>query len=115
MPIQLLTMPDRRLATLLLPDPEPRVRRFLFLYANDFRAMAWMQIGADGSLYLNPRRKAGGPAYHAKGVADGKCAWLWVEIESADVQNPKVSHNASGLVKAASSRSITVNALDGTV
>lgn len=67
---------DRRLATLLLPDPERRVRRFLFLYANDFRAMAWMQIGADGSLYLNPRRKASGPAYHAKGVADGKCAWL---------------------------------------
>src|SRR5262249_4395260 len=27
---------DRRLATLLLPDPERRVRRFLFLYANDF-------------------------------------------------------------------------------
>jgi len=40
---------------------------------------------------------------------------LWVEIESADVQNPKVSHNASRLVKAGSSRSMSVNALDGTV
>jgi len=40
---------------------------------------------------------------------------LWVEIEAADEQNPKVSHNASGLVKAGSSRSMSVNALDGTV
>jgi len=112
MPIQLLTMPERRLATLLLPDPERRLLRFLFRYANDFCAMAWMQIAADGSLYLNPRRKAGGPAYHAEGVADGKGGMadlLWVEIESADVQNPKVSHHASGLVKAGSSRSMSVN------
>jgi hypothetical protein len=34
---------------------------------------------------------------------------LWVEIESADLQNPKVSHHASGLVKAGSSRSKSVN------
>lgn len=112
MPIQLLTLPDRHLATLLLPDPERRVLRFLFRYGSDFRAMAWMQIGPDGSLYLNPRRKAGGPAYHAEGVADGKGGMadlLWVEIESADVQDPKVSHHASGLVKAGSSRSMSVN------
>ena len=112
MPIQLLTVPDRHLATLLLPDPERRVLRFLFRYGGEFRAMAWMQIGADGSLYLNPRRKAAGPAYHAEGVADGKGGMsdlLWVEIESADVQNPKVSHHASGLVKAGSSRSMSVN------
>jgi hypothetical protein len=102
MPIQLLTMPERRLVTLLLPDPERRALRFLFRYGNDFRAMAWMQIGADGSLYLNPRRKAGGPAYHAEGVANGKggaADLLWVEIEAVEIQNPKVSHHASGLVK----------------
>jgi hypothetical protein len=37
---------------------------------------------------------------------------LWVEIESADVQNPKVSHHASGLVKAGSSRSMSINVRD---
>jgi hypothetical protein len=42
MPIELLTMPDRRLAVLLLPDPERRALRFLFRYGDDFRAMAWM-------------------------------------------------------------------------
>ena len=115
MPIELLTMPDRRLATLILPDPERRELRFLFRYGNDHRAMAWMQIGADGSLYLNPRRKAGGPAYHAEGIADGKGGMsdlMWVEIEAAEIQNPKVSHHASGLVKAGTSRSVSVNVRD---
>src|SRR2546427_10468479 len=107
MPIQLLTVPDRHVATLLLPDPERRVLRFLFLYGGELRAMAWVQIGADGSLYLNPRRKAAGPAYHAEGVADGKGGMsdlLWGGIESADVQNPKGSDHASGVGEASRSR-----------
>src|SRR5260370_16490342 len=112
MAIWLLTGADRNWGTLLMADPERRVLRLLFLYGGDLRAMAWMQIGADGSLYLNPRRKASGPAYHAEGVAAGTGGMsdlLSVEIESADVQNPKVSHHASGLVKAGSSPSMSVN------
>jgi hypothetical protein len=33
----------------------------------------------------------------------------WVEIETAEIQNPKVSHHASGLVKTGSHRSMSVN------
>lgn len=33
----------------------------------------------------------------------------WAEIERAEIENPKVSHHASGLVKAGSSRSKSVN------
>lgn len=114
-PIQLLSIPERHLATLILPDPERRALRFLFRYRNDFRVLVWMQIGADGSLYLNPRRKAEGPAYHAEGVTDDKggiADLFWVELEAADIQNPKVSHHASGLVKAGSSRSMSVSPCD---
>jgi len=99
MPIQLLTMPDRRLATLLLPDPERRVRRFL---------QPVPQPTTEGRWSCVSRQRYGRGQVR---MAD----LLWVEIESADVQNPKVSHNASGLVKAGSSRSMSVNALDGTV
>jgi hypothetical protein len=112
MPIELLTMRDRRLAVLLLPDPERRVLHFLFRYGDGVRAMAWMQIGADGSLYLNPRRKPAGPGYHAEGVNDGKggiADITWVEMESAEIENPKVSHHASGVVKTGSHRSMSVN------
>jgi len=115
MSVQLLTNPDRRVAVLLLPDPKRRSLRFLFRYGDDFRAMSWMQVGSDGSLYLNPRRKPAGPGIHAEGVNDGKGGIsdiTWVEIERTDVVAPKVSHHASGLVKTGSHRSMSVNVRD---
>jgi hypothetical protein len=72
MPIELLTFPGRRIAALILPDPVRRVLRFLFRYEDSFRAVAWMQIGADGSLYLNRRRKPAGRGDHAEGVVGGR-------------------------------------------
>jgi hypothetical protein len=64
--------------------------------------MCWLQIGPDGSLYLNHRRKPAGPGIHAEGVADGRGGGeiIWAKVESATNENPKVSHHASGLVKA---------------
>src|SRR5712692_618789 len=111
MPIQLLTMPERRFALLVLPDPERRTLRFLFGYKGDFRAVCWLQVGADGSLYLNRRRKPSGPGIHAEGVTDGRGGFseiTWAEIDSVEVQNPKVSHHASGIVTTGSGRSKSV-------
>ncbi len=108
MPIELLTMPERRFALLLLPDPGRRTLRFLFRHQGEYRAMCWLQVGADGSLYLNRRRKPSGPGIHAEAVADGRggaSEVTWAEIESTAIQNPKVSHHASGVVKAGSNRS----------
>ena len=96
----------------LLPDPERRTLPFLFRYQEEFRAICWLQIGADGSLYLNRRRKSAGPQIHAEAVADGAGGAsdvLWAGIERATIQNPKVSHHASGVVKAGSSRSMGVS------
>lgn len=108
-------MPERRFALLILPDPERRTLRFLFRYKGDFRAVCWLQVGPDGSLYLNPRRKPSGPGIHAEGVidgGDGLSPITWAEIESIDIQNAKVSHHASGIVTAGSSRSKSISPRD---
>jgi len=110
-PIELITIPEKGLAVLTLPDPGRRVLRLLFQYQYEFRAMAWMQIGADGSVYLNPRRKPTGPGVHAEAVADGTggiSELIFAAVEPGDMSNPKVSHHASGLVKAGSRRSMSV-------
>ncbi len=115
MPIEFLPMPERRLALLLLPDPERRTLRFLFRYHGDYRALCWLQVGPDGSLYLNRRRKPSGPGIHAEGVTGGRgelSEITWAEIESTAVQNPKVSHHASGIVTAGSTRSESISPRD---
>ena len=115
MPIQLLTMPERRFALVLLPDPERRTLRFLFRYRGDFHALCWLQVGADGSLYLKGRRRPAGPGIQAEGVSDGRGGFseiTWAEIESAALQNPKVSHHASGIVTAGSTRSNSISPRD---
>jgi hypothetical protein len=115
MPIEFLAMPERRFGLLLLPDPERRKVRLLFRYKGDFRAMCWLQVGNDGSLYLNRRRMPVGPAINAVGVADGlggASEYMWAEIESEAVQNRKVSHHASGIVTAGSTRSKSVSPRD---
>jgi hypothetical protein len=74
--------------------------------------MCWIQVGADGSLYLNRRRKPSGPEIHAEGVVvdgHGASEITWAEIERTAVRNPKVSHHASGVVTAGSSRSRSVS------
>jgi hypothetical protein len=117
MPIQFLAMPEQRLALLVLPDPERRTLRFLFRYRDEFRAMCWIQIGADGSLYLKGRRKSAGRGIHAEGVNDGYGGFsdiTWAEIERTALQNPKVSHHASGIVTAGSTRSKSISPRDVT-
>src|SRR5438105_1267658 len=115
MPIELVTFPDRRLAVLVLPDPARRTLRLLFRYQSQFRAMCWLQVGGDGSLYLARRRKPSAPGVHAEGIADGRggaLAITWAEVERAQVENPKVSHHASGLLKAGSRRSMSISPRD---
>lgn len=110
-------MLDRKFALLLLPDPARRTLRLLFRYKDDFRAMCWLQIGSDGSLYLKGRRKPAGPAIHAEGVADGRGGMSdlrWAEIETTTGQNPKISHHASGIVTTGSTRSKSVSPRDVT-
>jgi len=91
MPIELLTMLDRRLAVLLLPDPERRVLRFLFRYGDSVRTMAWMQIGADGRTHSQRRGQDGAR------FAESRPTWFCCECSLLDQDGPRPPANATGL------------------
>jgi hypothetical protein len=99
---------------LVLPDDVGRRRlRFLFRYQGGLRAMAWMTVGSDGSLYLNPRLHSNS-VFLGSAVADGDGGFNELELEEIDLRdlddpNPHLSHHASGVVKGADRRSSGVS------
>lgn len=98
----LVTVPDHRFVAVILPDPARRKLRFLFEYNGQLRAMCWMMIGSDGSIYLNPRTGNRGPLTHGVGIADGSGGFsevVWDQPDSPDEPNRKVSYHASGRIK----------------
>lgn len=110
----LVENPLRRFVALVLPDPGRRRLRFVFKLRDTLRAVAWMQVGADGSLYLNPRARPREAIIHASGIADGKGGFSELEVRETPIDeladpNPKVSHHASGIVTGPTSRSRTVS------
>jgi hypothetical protein len=110
--VPLVVIPERRFVALILPDPGRRVLRFLFRYQGHFHAVCWMTVGGDGSFYLNPRRVPPRPLIHGQGTADGIGGYaelMWDEQDSDDVSHRKVSHHASGRIKAGANMSTSVN------
>ena len=108
-------LPERRFVALILPDPGRRTLRFLFKHDGKLRAMCWMSIGNDGSLYLNPRTGGTSPIEHGDGIADGSGGFAqlqWGEPDSSEVQNRKVSYHASGRVKGGARMSTSVSVRD---
>ncbi len=105
----------RFVGLVLLEDVGRRALRFLFAYKGELRAMAWLTVGSDGSLYLNPRLKATRRLIRGSAVADGKGGFTdldlnEVAIGSLNERNPKLSHHASGVVVRADGRSTGVSA-----
>ena len=70
-------------------DP-PGKLRMLFDYDGKLRVICWLEIGNDGSLYLNPRQDGTDPPLHAQGVADGIGGFATVESVELD-EPPRVS------------------------
>jgi len=71
-----------------------------------------MNVGNDGSLYLNPRRLGTAPLKHGEGIADGAGGFAkveWVQPDNAQVQDRKVSYHVSGRVKGGSRMTQSVN------
>src|SRR6266508_4619413 len=96
----------------LLDDPRRRRLRFLFPYRGQLRALAWMTVGGDGSLYLNPRRQRDKPLVVGRGINDGAGGYLdleWQEPQPDSAAKPKVSYHASGVVKGGTHRSRSLN------
>lgn len=117
MPIQLVSNPERGFVALILPDPGRRKLRFLFSHDGGLRALAWMNVGADGSLYLNHRIDAPNAASDGEGVADGKggfaeVEWRELSLTEDEMRKRKLSQHASGVVKSGDKRSWSVNVRD---
>ncbi len=106
---------NRRFAGLvLLEDVGRRKLRFLFMYNGQLRAMAWLAVGSDGSLYLNPRLKPHRGLISGSAIADGIGGFTdtdlrEVPVESLAEPNPKLSHHASGVVVRADGRSTSLS------
>jgi hypothetical protein len=94
-------------------DPGRRKFRFLFAHESELRAMCWMNVGPDGSLYFNPRLTSKESLFLAEGIADGAGGLgdvEWNETKIADMadKHPKLSQHASGVVKRTDGRSHSV-------
>jgi hypothetical protein len=82
-------------------DPGRRKLRFLFGHENGFRVVAWLRVGADGSLYFNHRIVDGAQAMSGKRIADGLGGFTDLEVIQRALEageDPKLSHHASGIV-----------------
>lgn len=96
--------PDHQLAVFVFDDFVRKKIRLLFAHRGDIRAVVWMMVGSDGSLYLNPRTVRKGPVITGRGTADGFGGFTeleWQELERLEGQDSKVSYHASGIVKGA--------------
>lgn len=108
MGVQKLVLENQHFVALIFPDIKRDRVRFLFAHNTQLKAVAWMKIGSDGSLYLHDRpspTQQPKTLYKSKGIADGNGSFSemnvpyskeWTSIEK-DVQ--KISYHSSGLVK----------------
>jgi hypothetical protein len=113
-PIQLVRWPERRFVAVVFSDP-PGKLRMLFDYEGKLLVMCWLEIGNDGSLYLNPRQDGTDPPLHAQGVTDGIGGFATVEsveLDEAKIQDRKLSYHASGWVKGGSKMTQSVQLRD---
>jgi hypothetical protein len=116
-PAALVEVPSHNFVALVFSEPPGRQLRFLFAYGGELRAVSWLHIGSDGSLYLNARTTTGEPIVHGSAIADGSGGFTvqWSPDPPApeDHTNRKVSYHASGRTKggARMSRSISLRAL----
>jgi hypothetical protein len=103
--MQRIIAADKHFTALVFPDIKRDKVRFLFSYNNNLKAVAYMVIGNDGSLYLNPRLPTSEKFYKNKGIADGLGGFSTIgedEIkDSSDIKKSeqKVSYHSSGRVK----------------
>jgi hypothetical protein len=109
-----LRVPERRFVAVIFPDPGRRRLRLVFQYRDSFRVLTWMQVGADGSLYLNPRLRPEKAVIHGSGVADGRGGLSDLSVRETplseiDGRNSKVSVHASGVVTGPAHRSQSVS------
>lgn len=124
LPFQYVEVAAHGFVSLVLTEDVGRQQlRFLFSYRGELRAMSWMTVGSDGSLYLNPRLRAKRSPYSGSAVADGAGGFTDVDLRevavaAVDDLNPKLSHHASGVVnrtdhrsRGVSPRSVTENTL----
>lgn len=114
MAFELVEIPESGFVGLILPDPGRRTLRLLFSDGSDLRAMCWVNVGSDGSLYFNPRLKPESKLIHGSGVADGKGGFTELvvhetPIEEVSERNPKISQHSSGVVRRAHQRSRSLN------
>lgn len=113
MGIRFIAAQDGTIAALILPDPGRRTLRFLFAYLGELRAIAWMAVGADGSLYLNHRLSGSNKVISGQGIADGQGGFTDLRLEEGEVPvgiaKPKLSYHASGIVTRADERSHSVS------
>lgn len=108
MGVQKLILKDQHFAALIFPDIKRNRVRFLFAHNAQLRAVVWMMVGSDGSLYLNDRPlsfQQPKTLYKSKGVADGNGSFSemnvphstkWTDIKENE---RKISYHSSGWVK----------------
>lgn len=80
----LLQFPDRRAVSVVLPDPGRRKLRMIFRHDDGLRAMCWVTVGSDGSLYFNQLNDTGEKLTFVEAIADGKGGWTNVTPPNRD-------------------------------
>lgn len=108
MGVQKLILKDQHFVALIFPDIKRDRVRFLFAHNTQLKAVAWMMIGSDGSLYLNDRVlpvRQPKTLYKSMGIADGNGSFSemnvpyskkWTDLKENE---RKISYHSSGWVK----------------
>jgi hypothetical protein len=111
--VGLIEIPAHNFVALVFSNSPGRRLRFLFVYKGELRAVSWLDIGPDGSLYLNARTTSGKPIVHGSAIADGAggLAVEWSPDPPAreDHTNRKVSYHASGRTKGGARMSTSIS------
>lgn len=103
-----LILEDQHFAALIFPDIRRNRVRFLFSHNTQFKAVVWMMIGSDGSLYLHDRplpTQQPKIFYKSKGIADGSGGFSEINVPHAKKwgslkeDERKISYHSSGWVK----------------
>lgn len=113
-PAALVHIPERSFVALVFSKPPGGQLRFLFAYHGELRAISWLNIGRDGSLYLNARTTRGKPIIHGTGTANGfggfwRHEWDPARPTPEDHQNRKVSYHSSGRTKGGGRMSTSIS------
>lgn len=105
------------------PSPGRQRVRFLFMYEEELRAIAWMNVGRDGSLLYNASVAKGGPTIVKHGSvqsdANGTATIEYSAgclVEDQALRDSHITYHASGLVKSGNVRtwSVSLRELEGT-